>query len=49
MTPTDLRIAAQKRKIDALDERIGRLMSKRVDEEDKLAALYEKRDASDPR
>ena len=34
------RIASQKLKIQVLDDRIGRLMSQRVDAEDKLAALY---------
>lgn len=34
------RIAAQKRKIAVLDDRIGRMMSQRVTEEDKLADLY---------
>jgi hypothetical protein len=37
------RIAAQKRKIEALDARIGILMSKRADAEDKLASLYDQR------
>jgi len=42
MSSLDKRIAAQKRKISLLDDRIGRLMTKRADEEDKLAGLYEK-------
>lgn len=39
------RIEAQKRKIEVLDDRIGRLMSQRVTEEDKLARLLGQREA----
>lgn len=44
-TALENRIAAQARKIDVLDDRIGRLMSRRVYEEDRLADLYTKRNA----
>jgi hypothetical protein len=43
MSPLDNQIAAQRRKIEVLDDRIGRLMSRRVDQEDKLARLYDRK------
>jgi len=39
-TALENRIAAQKRKIAVLDDRIGRMMSRRVTEEDKLGDMY---------
>lgn len=39
----DNRIEAQKRKIAVTEDKIARLMSLRVDQEEKLAALYEER------
>lgn len=39
-TALENRIEAQKRKIAVLDDRIGRMMSRRVSEEDKLGELY---------
>lgn len=45
MSTLDNRIAAQCRKIETLEGRIGRLMSKRVDEEEKLAHLLARRNA----
>lgn len=39
-SPIENRIAAHTARIAVLDSRIGRLMTKRVDEEDKLAELY---------
>lgn len=43
-TAIENRIEAQKRKIEVIDYRIGRLMSQRVDMEDKLAKMYEEKD-----
>ena len=43
-TATENMIAAQKRKIEVIDDRIGRLMSQRVTLEEKLAELYKKQD-----
>lgn len=40
MSARENRIAAQIKRIAVLDDRIGRLMAKRVNEEDKLARLY---------
>lgn len=47
MSALDNRIAAQYRKLEVLDVRIGRLMGKRVDEEEKLANLLKERNARD--
>lgn len=40
-TPLENRIASIKAKIEVLDSQIGRVMSRRVDMEDKLAAMLE--------
>ncbi len=42
-TALENRIAAQERKLVVIDDRIARIMSRRVEEEDKLAKLYEQR------
>lgn len=47
MSALDNRIAAQYRKLAALEDRIGHLMSKRVDEEEKLAELLGQRNLRD--
>lgn len=44
MTKIDRQIEAAKAKIEKLDDKIGRMLSDRVTAEDKLAALYERRD-----
>jgi hypothetical protein len=44
----DRQIEAAKAKIEKLDETIGRMMSNRVDMEDKLAALYARKNNKYP-
>lgn len=44
--PVEWRIQTQKDKLQKLEEKIGRLMSERVDLEEELAALYEERNAT---
>lgn len=46
-TALENRIAAQLRRLAVLEDRIGRLMSLRVTEEEKLADLYAKRPPSE--
>jgi hypothetical protein len=44
MSKIDQQIEAAKARVEKLDEKIGRMMSDRVTAEDKLAALYARRD-----
>jgi chaperonin cofactor prefoldin len=43
MTALENQIESMKRKMEVCDDRIGRLMSQRVELEEKLARLYAKR------